>query len=159
MSIHHPVILHGSNPNLSTESRIGLSASYSTPELYNGRSAVVCRSDGPTDHYDFEVIDKPPTATFFLEACLVAILMTRRPKTPSRVEPMPVICECVSAWAEAGCEAKPEGVKATCLWASIFVVPLVATKFVPACAVPLLVAYCTVAWTPSAAARWIAIER
>ena len=65
MSIHHPVILHGSNSNLSTESRIGLSASYSTPELYNGRRAVVwVRSDGPKDHHHFEVIDKPPTATF-----------------------------------------------------------------------------------------------
>jgi len=65
MSIHHPVILHGSNSNLSTESRIGLSASYSTPELYNGRRAVVwVRGDGPKDHHHFEIIDKPPTATF-----------------------------------------------------------------------------------------------
>jgi hypothetical protein len=64
MSVHHPVILHGSNPNLSTESRIGLSASYSTPELYNGRSAVVCRSDGSVDHHHFEVIEEPAAATF-----------------------------------------------------------------------------------------------
>jgi non-haem Fe2+, alpha-ketoglutarate-dependent halogenase len=63
MSIHHPVILHGSNPNLSSESRIGLSASYSAPELYTGRSAVLCRGDR-SRHYDFEVIDTPPTATF-----------------------------------------------------------------------------------------------
>ena len=42
MSIHHPVILHGSNPNLSTEPRIGLSASYSAPEFYHGRRAAVC---------------------------------------------------------------------------------------------------------------------
>lgn len=65
MSIHHPVILHGSNPNLSPESRIGLSASYSTPELYDDDRAVVwVRNDGPTDQHHFEVIDKPPTATF-----------------------------------------------------------------------------------------------
>jgi hypothetical protein len=64
MSVHHPVILHGSNPNLSTESRIGLSASYSTPELYNGPSAVVCRGDGFRNHHHFEVIDKPASATF-----------------------------------------------------------------------------------------------
>jgi non-heme Fe2+,alpha-ketoglutarate-dependent halogenase len=65
MSIHHPVILHGSNSNLSTGSRIGLSASYSTPELYNGHRAVVwVRGDGPKDHHHFEAIDKPPTATF-----------------------------------------------------------------------------------------------
>jgi hypothetical protein len=63
MSIHHPVILHGSNPNLSTEPRIGLSASYSTPELYNGSSAVVCRADGSAGHYRFEVINKPAIAT------------------------------------------------------------------------------------------------
>lgn len=64
MSIHHPVILHGSNANRSTESRIGLSASYSTPELYNGGSAVVCRGDSSSDHHHFEVIDEPPTAPF-----------------------------------------------------------------------------------------------
>ena len=64
MSIHHPVILHGSNPNLSTEPRIGLSASYSTPELYHGPSAVVCRGDGSSEHYRFEVIDKPADAAF-----------------------------------------------------------------------------------------------
>lgn len=63
MSIHHPVTLHGSNPNFSTEPRIGLSASYSTPELYRGRSAVVCRGDGSREHYPFEVIDKPAIAT------------------------------------------------------------------------------------------------
>jgi non-heme Fe2+,alpha-ketoglutarate-dependent halogenase len=63
MSIHHPLILHGSNPNVSSEPRIGLSASYSTPELYNGRSAVVCRGDSSREHYRFEVINKPAIAT------------------------------------------------------------------------------------------------
>jgi non-heme Fe2+,alpha-ketoglutarate-dependent halogenase len=64
MSIHHPVILHGSNPNMSAEPRIGLSASYSTPELHSGRAVVWARGDGPRDHYPFEIIDQPPTATF-----------------------------------------------------------------------------------------------
>lgn len=65
MSIHHPVTLHGSNSNISTEARIGLSASYSAPELYNGRRAVVwLRGDDSRDFHHFEVIDKPPTATF-----------------------------------------------------------------------------------------------
>jgi hypothetical protein len=64
MSIHHPVILHGSNPNLSSEPRIGLSASYSTSELYNGLSAAVCRGDSSSEQYHFEVIDKPTVATF-----------------------------------------------------------------------------------------------
>lgn len=64
MSIHHPVILHGSNSNVSAKARIGLSASYSAPELYHGKTAVWVRGDGPRDHYEFEVNDTPPTATF-----------------------------------------------------------------------------------------------
>jgi hypothetical protein len=65
MSIHHPVILHGSNSNSSDEPRIGLSASYSTPELFHGTKAGVwARGDGPRDQFDFEVMDQPPTATF-----------------------------------------------------------------------------------------------
>jgi non-haem Fe2+, alpha-ketoglutarate-dependent halogenase len=64
MSIHHPVILHGSNSNASIAPRIGLSASYSAPELYNGSSVVWARGDGPRNEYDFEVIDRPPTTTF-----------------------------------------------------------------------------------------------
>ena len=64
MSIHHPVTLHGSNSNSSDEPRIGLSASYSTPELFHGNPGVWARGDGPRDQFDFEVIDQPPTATF-----------------------------------------------------------------------------------------------
>lgn len=65
MSIHHPVILHGSNANVSTAPRIGLSASYSAPELYHGRRAVVwARGDGARARHPFEVIDRAPTATF-----------------------------------------------------------------------------------------------
>jgi non-heme Fe2+,alpha-ketoglutarate-dependent halogenase len=64
MSVHHPVILHGSNANLSGESRIGLSASYSTPELYHGREVVWARGAGPKDRYSFAVIDEPPTTNF-----------------------------------------------------------------------------------------------
>lgn len=65
MSIHHPVILHGSNSNLSSEPRIGLSASYSAPELYNGRRPVVSvRGNGLRDDQHSRVIDQAPTATF-----------------------------------------------------------------------------------------------
>jgi hypothetical protein len=65
MSFHHPLVLHGSNLNLSPGPRIGLSASYSAPELYDSRKTVArVRGDGPTAHHLFEVIDKPPTATF-----------------------------------------------------------------------------------------------
>jgi hypothetical protein len=65
MSIHHPVTLHGSNANVSTDARIGLSASYSAPELYHGRRPVVwARGDGARGHHSFGVIDSAPTATF-----------------------------------------------------------------------------------------------
>ena len=65
MSVHHPVTLHGSNANVSTDPRIGLSASYSAPELYHGRRPVVwARGDGARGHHSFEVIDSAPTATF-----------------------------------------------------------------------------------------------
>jgi len=40
MSFHHPLALHGSNPNASAEPRIGLSATYSTPGLYRNGTAV-----------------------------------------------------------------------------------------------------------------------
>lgn len=40
MSFHHPLVLHGSNPNTSAEPRIGLSATYSTPTLCKHGSTV-----------------------------------------------------------------------------------------------------------------------
>jgi ectoine hydroxylase-related dioxygenase (phytanoyl-CoA dioxygenase family) len=77
MSFHQPLILHGSNSNLSSEPRIGLSASYSAPEFYNSPKAVAwVRSDGRTQHYRFEVIDKPPTATF--EEAVAAYCISNR---------------------------------------------------------------------------------
>lgn len=64
MSIHHPVILHGSNPNLSPEPRIGLSASYTIPELYNNPKPVVwARGEGAPDHNHFHLV-RPPSASF-----------------------------------------------------------------------------------------------
>jgi ectoine hydroxylase-related dioxygenase (phytanoyl-CoA dioxygenase family) len=49
MSFHHPLALHGSNPNVSAEPRIGVSATYSTPGLHrNGAPAALVRgSVGP----------------------------------------------------------------------------------------------------------------
>ena len=64
MSIHHPVMLHGSNPNRSDQPRIGLSASYSAPELFRGARAVWARGSEPRNKYDFECIDRPPTIRF-----------------------------------------------------------------------------------------------
>jgi non-haem Fe2+, alpha-ketoglutarate-dependent halogenase len=64
MSIHHPVTLHGSNPNRAAEPRIGLSASYTIPELYKNPKAVVwVRGNGPKRHTHFQ-IDRPPNASF-----------------------------------------------------------------------------------------------
>lgn len=59
MSLHHPLILHASNPNQSVESRIGFSATYSTPALTTSRTAVAwVRGDGPRDR--FTMIGEPP---------------------------------------------------------------------------------------------------
>jgi ectoine hydroxylase-related dioxygenase (phytanoyl-CoA dioxygenase family) len=40
MSFHHPLALHGSDPNTSAEPRIGLSATYSTPGLHRNGTAI-----------------------------------------------------------------------------------------------------------------------
>lgn len=58
MSLHHPLILHASNPNQSEESRIGFSATYSTPALTASRTAVAwVRGDGPRDR--FTIVNEP----------------------------------------------------------------------------------------------------
>ena len=59
MSLHHPLILHSSNPNRSAEPRIGFTATYCTASLPASRTAVAwVRGDGPRDR--FEIIDRPP---------------------------------------------------------------------------------------------------
>jgi hypothetical protein len=64
MSIHHPLTLHGSNANLSPGPRIGLSASYTTPELWNNTRRVVwARRNGSSDHNHLQ-IGRPPYASF-----------------------------------------------------------------------------------------------
>jgi ectoine hydroxylase-related dioxygenase (phytanoyl-CoA dioxygenase family) len=58
MSLHHPLMLHASNPNRSPEARIGFSATYSTPALETSRTAIAwVRGDGPRDR--FRIVDKP----------------------------------------------------------------------------------------------------
>ena len=58
MSLHHPLMLHASNPNRSAEARIGFSATYSTPSLGSSRTAVAwVRGDGPRDR--FRVVEAP----------------------------------------------------------------------------------------------------
>jgi hypothetical protein len=62
MSLHHPLVLHASNPNRSTEPRIGFTATYSSPALTSSLTAVAwVRGDGP--RHCFKVIDKPPYAS------------------------------------------------------------------------------------------------
>jgi len=69
MSLHHPLMLHASNPNRSGESRIGFSATYSTPALTASRTAVAwVRGDGPRDR--FRIIDQPPAHS--IEAAVMA---------------------------------------------------------------------------------------
>jgi non-heme Fe2+,alpha-ketoglutarate-dependent halogenase len=59
MSLHHPLMLHASNPNRSSEARIGFSATYSTPALHSSRTAIAwVRGDGPRDR--FRIMDGPP---------------------------------------------------------------------------------------------------
>lgn len=63
MSLHHPLVLHASNPNRSSGPRIGWTATYSTPELTASRTAVAwVRGDGPRDR--FEVVGEPRHASF-----------------------------------------------------------------------------------------------
>jgi hypothetical protein len=61
MSLHHPLVLHASNPNRSAAARIGFSATYSASALRGSRTAVAwVRGDGPRD--GLEVFDGPPGA-------------------------------------------------------------------------------------------------
>lgn len=69
MSLHHPLMLHASNPNRSGESRIGFSATYSSPALTASRSSVAwVRGDGPGDR--FKIVNKPPLCS--IEAAAAA---------------------------------------------------------------------------------------
>lgn len=69
MSLHHPLVLHASNPNRSGESRIGFSATYSTPKLTASRSAVAwVRGDGPRDRFRF--VKKPPSRSIEAAAAI-----------------------------------------------------------------------------------------
>ena len=62
MSLHHPLVLHGSDPNRTAEPRIGFTATYSSPALLSSKTAVAwVRGNGPGDC--FEVVDEPPRAS------------------------------------------------------------------------------------------------
>ena len=76
MSFHHPVLLHGSNPNLSSEPRIGLSATYTTPELHKSVAAVALVRGNFRPHDSFDVVHKPPALA--LEDAAAAYLASGR---------------------------------------------------------------------------------
>lgn len=62
MSLHHPLMLHASNPNRTGAARIGFSATYSTPALSSSRTAIAwVRGDGPRD--GFRIVQQPPPRT------------------------------------------------------------------------------------------------
>lgn len=59
MSLHHPLILHASNPNRSDAARVGFTATYTNAALGASRTAVAwVRGDGPRDR--FEMAEPPP---------------------------------------------------------------------------------------------------
>jgi ectoine hydroxylase-related dioxygenase (phytanoyl-CoA dioxygenase family) len=64
MSFHHPVLLHGSNPNLSSEPRIGLSATYTTPDLHKSAGAVAVLRGSLRPHDAFDLVHEPPQQSF-----------------------------------------------------------------------------------------------
>ena len=70
MGFHHPLALHGSNPNASAEPRIGLSATYCPPSLHRtGPAVAVVRgSIGPQS--EFPLSSKP--AVLPLEGAVAA---------------------------------------------------------------------------------------
>jgi non-heme Fe2+,alpha-ketoglutarate-dependent halogenase len=61
MSLHHPLLLHASNPNRSAGPRIGYTATYSTSALASSRTGVAwVRGDGP--HERFHIVQPPGDA-------------------------------------------------------------------------------------------------
>jgi hypothetical protein len=59
MSFHHPLALHGSNPNASAGPRIGLSATYSTPRLHRNGTAVALVRGSVDPQRSFPLSSKP----------------------------------------------------------------------------------------------------
>jgi ectoine hydroxylase-related dioxygenase (phytanoyl-CoA dioxygenase family) len=70
MSFHHPVALHGSNPNTSAEPRIGLSATYCPPSLDRTGPAVALVRGSVGRQPEFPRSSKP--ADLPLEDAVVA---------------------------------------------------------------------------------------
>jgi non-heme Fe2+,alpha-ketoglutarate-dependent halogenase len=64
MSMHHPLCMHGSNPNRTSAPRIGVSVSYSSVEARTSRWSVACgRGHVPAD-YPVEILPAPTSLSF-----------------------------------------------------------------------------------------------
>lgn len=62
MSVHHPCVFHGSNPNRSDGARIGLSASYAASDVLNTRHTVSVMCGSPPR--GVQLSGEPPAASF-----------------------------------------------------------------------------------------------
>jgi ectoine hydroxylase-related dioxygenase (phytanoyl-CoA dioxygenase family) len=62
MSVHHPCVFHGSNPNRSDRPRIGLSASYAASDILDKRYPVSVMCGSPPR--GIRLIGEPPAASF-----------------------------------------------------------------------------------------------
>ena len=64
MSIHHPLMLHASDPNTTAEPRIGFSASYATPALKSSLTEVAwMRGVGVGQAANLKMVEQPPEAS------------------------------------------------------------------------------------------------
>lgn len=63
MSVHHPLMVHGSQANLSPSPRIGFSASYASPRLQKSISPVARISGNARLSPTLNLISKPDTRT------------------------------------------------------------------------------------------------
>jgi non-haem Fe2+, alpha-ketoglutarate-dependent halogenase len=62
MSLHHPYIIHGSNPNQTDEKRIGFAIRFVAPQVKQSllhHAVILAR--GRDDYHHFELLKQPPT--------------------------------------------------------------------------------------------------
>lgn len=76
MSFHHPLLLHGSNPNRSAEPRIGLSATFATFESQKAGVPVALARGAFATGQSFQIISPPPARP--LEDAVAAYLASGR---------------------------------------------------------------------------------
>jgi len=62
MSLHHPYIIHGSNPNQTDENRIGFAIRFVAPQVKQSllhHAVILAR--GHDAYHHFELLQEPPT--------------------------------------------------------------------------------------------------